>query len=171
LDLKKENFRDMEDYYECVKCPVYKRYDVTDITPLPDGLHKKYTTELVMEERTFPIFKSEPMSKEFWEYTQQQSGLLYPFKDYKDRYGKLYWLIRSIPAPESPDRPSTAHVYPHWFRGMRAAQLRIEYGLDIDQLMRWYGWESYETAQRYAGMSSKDLAVVIRRNIKERVPV
>ncbi len=78
------------------------------------------------------------------------------WKQFKDQYWQVYKVIHGIDAPTNPHAPE--HIYPHWLRGQRAAQLRIEYGQDIDQLMRFFGWKSYKTAQHYAGMSSWDLA-------------
>ena len=62
---------------------------------------------------------------------------LFGFPSYKDQYWQVYKVVHQIDAPENPYAPE--NIYPHWFRGQRAAQLRIEYGLDIDQLMRIFG--------------------------------
>ena len=159
LQLRKGHFREFNEYYEVFGMPVLKRYKVLDITVQEDG-HKRYKTELLHHERTFPILKSEPFSKELWDYAQACKDYLFSFSpEYDDPYGKLYWLVRNIPAPPNPYAPT--HLYPHWFRGQRASQLRIEYNLDVDQIMRFFEWKTFEVARRYAGMSSKDLAQVM----------
>ena len=160
LELRKQMFAEFDDYYEIVGMPVFKRYDVVE--KYIDSFGKRrWKTELVMERRTFPLLKSESFSTELWEYAQSCQDKLYEFKNkkgvlWKDQYWQLYNIIHKIKAPPNPYAPKK--IYPHWLRGQRAAQLRVEYNLDIDKLMRFFGWESYATAQHYAGMSSRDIA-------------
>lgn len=61
------------------------------------------------------------------------------------------------------DNGEQKNLYPHWFRGMRAAQMRIEYNMSADNLQRFFKWENAETALHYAGLSSMDLAQTMIR--------
>lgn len=156
LMLRREMFAEFDDYYEVVGMPVLKRFDVIGKYIDPDG-KRRWRTELRMERRTFPILKIEPYSDWLWKYSQDSKDLLFEFKGFKDQYWQLYNIIRKTKHPPNPYAPKK-NLYPHWLRGQRAAQLRVEYGLDIDELMRFFGWKSFKTAQHYAGMSSRDLA-------------
>lgn len=163
LDLTGGMFTEFEDYYEVVGMPVYKRYDVVEKYIDTFG-KRRWKTQLVMERRTFPIMKDETFSDLLWEYAQKNEGRMYEFKDrrgrlWKDQYWQLYKRIHNLKAPRNPYAPEK--LYPHWLRGQRAAQLRVEYNLDIDKLMRFFGWKSFEMAQHYAGMSSRDIAEAI----------
>lgn len=157
LELIRGHFAEFDEYYEVVGMPVFKRYDVIRKYIDPEG-KRRWDTELRLERRTFPILKTEPLSLELWKYAQSfdTKDKLFEWKEFKDQYWQVYKVIHGIDAPTNPYAPE--HIYPHWLRGQRAAQLRIEYGQDIDQLMRFFGWKSYKTAQHYAGMSSWDLA-------------
>ena len=154
LELLKGHFAEFDTHYDVVGMPVFKRFDIIRKYIDPEG-QRRWDTELRMERRTFPILKTTPFSTELWEYTQSCEDKLFDFPGYKDQYWQVYTRIHQIEAPENPYAPKT--LYPHWLRGQRAAQLRIEYGLDIDQLMKFFGWKSFKTAQHYAGMSSRDL--------------
>jgi len=168
LDLTTRMFVEYDTYYEVVDMPVYKRFDVLDKYIDSEG-KRRWVTELVMERRTFPILKSEPFSSDLFNYARKCQGKLYQWNEVKNQYWQLYYRVHKISVPDNPYAPK--HLFPHWFRGMRAAQLRCEYGMDIDQIMRFFNWESYDTARHYAGMSSWDLAMVMqeRAKIKPRI--
>ena len=42
------------------------------------------------------------------------------------------------------------HYNPHWFRGQRAAFLRINYNFTTSDLKNFFQWESFEMADHYA---------------------
>lgn len=182
LELTRGHFADMGAYYEVRAMPVFKKYDV--LSTYVDEMGKKHwETELVTEYRTFPILKTDPLAELFWNFIRDQEGKLFEFKVpgtdelWKDQYWQMYKRIADIPPPPSPLAPvyhkgpnvgQQKNVYPHWFRGMKAAQLRVEYGLSADDLMEFFRWESSEMALHYARLSSVDLADTMIRG-RERI--
>jgi len=168
LALARGHFADMGAYFEVRGMPVYKKYDVLETYEEEPG-KKRWVTQLVEERRTFPILKSEPLAKPFWELIKDKEGSLFQFKIprsrrlWQDQYWQLYKEVRDIDAPQSPLAPMNEYgkqknLYPHWFRGMRAAQLRVEYGLGADDLMKFFRWADMKMALYYAGLSSYQLA-------------
>lgn len=182
LELTRGHFADMGAYYEVRAMPVFKKYDVVEIYMDEDG-KRRWRTELVTEYRTFPILKTEPLVEMFWDFIKDKTGKLFEFKVpgseelWGDQYWQMYKRIADIPPPPSPLAPffhkgpkegQPKNVYPHWFRGMRAAQLRVEYGLSAEDLMEFFRWESIEIALHYARLSSADLADTMIRG-RERI--
>ncbi len=180
LELTRGHFADMGAYYEVRAMPVFKKYDVVEIYIDEDG-KRRWRTELVTEYRTFPILKTEPLVEMFWDFIKDKTGKLFEFKVpgseelWTDQYWQMYKRIADIPPPSSPLAPfyhkgpkigQPKNVYPHWFRGMRAAQLRVEYGLSAEDLMEFFRWESIEIALHYARLSSADLADTMIRGRK-----
>ena len=180
LALSRENFADMGAYYEVREMPVFKKYNVVQSYRLPNG-KVLWETELVTEFRTFPILKSEPLAKAMWDEIQDKNGRLLVFRrpptvvwdgnepivvegrPWHDQYWQLYKVIAKIDPPDSPLAPrdkrgKKKNLYPHWFRGMRAAQLRVEYGLTADDLMEFFRWEDPEMALYYTSLTSYELA-------------
>ena len=162
LELTRANFADIGGVYEVRNMPVFKRYRM--IEKYIDSKGKsRWKTRLQMVYRTFPILKIHPLANRFWDSIKNQEGKLFYWEEYKDQYWQLYKRIRKIEPPYNSMLPKTGTLYPHWFRGMRAAQLRIEYNLDIDQLMRFFQWINIETARHYAGLSSINLVEAMNR--------
>ena len=46
---------------------------------------------------------------------------------------------------------------------MRAAQLRVQYNLDVSRLCDFFKWEELEMARHYAGLSVLDMVVAMRQ--------
>lgn len=182
LELTRGHFADMGAYYEVRAMPVYKKYDVIETYVDEEG-KKRWRTELVTEFRTFPILKTEPMAKMCWDFVNEKEGKLFEFKIpgsdelWGDQYWQLYKRIATISPPPSPLAPlyhkgpkvgQQKNVYPHWLRGMKAAQLRVEYALTPGDLMEFFRWESMEMALHYARLSSVDQAEKMIRG-RERI--
>ena len=183
LELRRGHFADMGGYIEVRRMPVFKKFDVLEVHIDPLTGKKSYTTELLYDERTFPILKANPLAGRFWEAIEDLDPIekLFEFKVpgsdelWEDQYWQLYKVVSRIPtipdvfAPlknnNEPwnDPDNIRNLYPHWFRGMRAAQLRVEYNFTLGQLMRFFKWESIEMAQHYAGLSARDMAVAMER--------
>ncbi len=49
-------------------------------------------------------------------------------------------------------------TYPHYLRGQRASCLIAFYGMTMESMMEWMGWEEIGTARHYARMGIKGLA-------------
>ena len=180
LELTRGHFADMGPYYEVRSMPVFKKYDV--IATHKDVKGKEHwDTELVTEYRTFPILKSEPLAGPLWESIKDRKGKLFEFRTspgvtwkdderiaieselWADQYWQLYKTVATIDVPESPLAPMDSegkqkNIYPHWLRGMRAAQMRVEYALTADDLMEFFRWEDPEMALYYTSLTSYELA-------------
>ena len=48
-------------------------------------------------------------------------------------------------------------LYPHWFRAMRAKQLRQQYKYDAFFLKRFFSWKGDKMAYHYAGVGTEEL--------------
>ena len=46
---------------------------------------------------------------------------------------------------------------------MRAAQLRVQYNLNVARLCDFFKWEKLEMARHYAGLSVVDMVVAMRQ--------
>ncbi len=180
LELTRGHFADMGPYYEVRAMPVFKKYDVIGKYVDEEG-KERWETELVTEYRTFPILKSEPLAEPLWKSIKDREGKLFEFrtlpavtwKDDKpittegelwaDQYWQLYKTVAEINVPESPLAPMDSggeqkNIYPHWLRGMRAAQMRVEYAMTADDLMEFFRWEDPEMALYYTSLTSYELA-------------
>lgn len=172
LDMTRGHISDIGPYYEVRALPVYKKYDVIG-SWVDDRGKKHWVTELRMETRTFPILKSNPFAEPFWKLIKDREGKLFEFKIpasdelWDDQYWQLYKHVARVELPQHPmapkyhkgeNRGQQKNVYPHWLRGQRAVQLRVEYGLTADDLMSFFRWNSFEMALYYASLSSVDLA-------------
>lgn len=173
LELTRGHFADMGAYYEVRAMPVFKKFDVLETILDEITGKKKWITQLVYETRTFPILKSEPFADRFWKEIKGKKGKLFEFKIpmsdrlWSDQYWQLYKVVSTIDPPESPLAPRfhtgekrglQKNLYPHWFRGMRAAQMRVEYALTADDLMEFFRWEDPEMALYYTSLTSYELA-------------
>ncbi len=180
LELTRGHFADMGPYYEVRGMPVFKKYDVIEVYEDEEG-NEWWETELVTEYRTFPILKSEPLAEPLWESIKDREGKLFEFRTlpsvtwendrpitvegglWADQYWQLYKTVAEIDVPESPlapmdDTGNQKNIYPHWLRGMRAAQMRVEYALTADDLMEFFKWEDPEMALYYTSLTSRELA-------------
>lgn len=174
LDYTRGMFTDMGGWYEGVGLPVYKRYKILEKILNPATGKRKYITQLQVARRRIPILKDEPLAGVFWDAIKEKDWdepILY-WPNYKDQYWQLYKNIIKIPVPSSPLAPiyhkgpykgQQKGLYPHWFRGMRAAQLRVQYNMDIDKLCRFFKWETLEMAKHYAGLSITDMVMAMKQ--------
>jgi len=182
LELTRGHFADMGAYYEVRGMPVFKKYDVLEVYTDDEG-KRRWKTELVTEYRTFPILKTEPLAKMCWDFVDEKEGKLFEFtvpgsnELWDDQYWQMYKRIADIPPPPSslapfyhkgPEEGQQKNIYPHWLRGMKAAQLRVEYALTPGDLMEFFRWESMEMALHYARLSSVDQAEKMMRG-RERI--
>ncbi len=174
LDYTRGMFADMGGWYEGRGLPVYKRYKILERFVDPITGDVTYDTELEQARRRIPILKDEPLADMFWDVIKDKDRdkPLLHWPDHKDQYWQLYKVIAKIPAPSSPDAPFyhkgpneglQKNIYPSWFRGMRAAQLRVQYNLDIGKLCDFFKWESIDMARHYAGMSVRDMVIAMRQ--------
>lgn len=166
-------FADMGGWYEGMRLPVFKRFRIIDKYLDEDTGKYKYETLLETGRRTIPILKTEPLAGMFWDMIKDRDRgePLLHWPDHNNQYWQLYKCIKKIPAPFSslapfyhkgPKRGKQKHLYPHWFRGMRAAQLRVQYNLDIGKLCDFFRWETLDMARHYAGLSIVEMVVAMR---------
>jgi integrase len=66
------------------------------------------------------------------------------------------WAWRSVVGSDS-------SWWPHRFRTERASQLVQDYGFDVPQLMKWFGWSTVTEAVGYTRLSIKDLLLDMQR--------
>lgn len=151
---------------------------------LDDGTVIRERIEAVR--KTFPILLEEPLTKELITYLMATpDGLLFP-SPYKDSKQPLtvswgYKLIRKIndELPSSLfnslglNRPfivngkqihDTIHLWQHWFRSMRARELRDDYNFTEAELMEYFSWLDMKTAIHYSAVGASKLADIMRRN-------
>lgn len=164
LELTRGHFSDMGSYYQATNVPVFKRYDILNKYVDEHG-KRRWETELIEEFRSFAILKTEPLAETFWENIRDcpRESKLFHKPQVNNQYWQLYKLVHDIDPPYSPLAPMDEYgeqrrLYPHWFRGQRAAQLRVEYNLDINRLMEFFRWEGPDTALHYARLSVGDMA-------------
>lgn len=176
LDLRRENFdlnvhkelvsvrrmtllkryEKVEEYWEIVDEPPMKLAtgEPTKITKLYkeyEGTYrrKRWTTKKVGARRDFSYPKNEPLHTKYllpW-IEEVDEGKLFNV-GYNAVYNHLYRL-----EVEPHVIYATPRIYnPHWFRGQRAAHLRLEYRFDYMDLIRFFLWESTEMPKHYASL-------------------
>lgn len=174
LDYTRGMFADMGGWYEGRGLPVYKRFRILEKILDPKTGKRRWVVELVTERRTIPILKEEPLADYFWELIvdKPRDAPLLHWPEYKNQYWQLYKAISKIDPPFStlapfyhkgPHEGEQKNTYPHWYRGMRAAQLRVQYNLDVTKLCDFFRWKTLEMARHYAGMSVVDMVVAMKQ--------
>lgn len=173
LDYTRGMFADMGGWYEARGLPVYKRYKVLRKIRKRGGGYR-YETRLEVSRRTIPLLKEEPLTQRFWNFIKDRDRderLIY-WPEFKDQYWQMYKLVSNIPTPSSPLAPTyhtgekegqIKNLYPHWFRGMRAAQLRVQYNLDVTKLCDFFRWRTLDMARHYAGLSVVDMVLAMKQ--------
>lgn len=173
LDYSRGMFADMGGWYEARMLPVYKRFRILEKIVGPDG-KRTYITQPLMERRTIPIRKDEPLAGMLWDLIKDipRGEPLLHWPDHDHQYWQFYKCVSRIRPPTSPLAPQyhkgvsmgqQKNLYPHWFRGMRAAQLRVEYNLAPDILCDFFKWETLDMAKHYAGLSIVDMVVAMKQ--------
>jgi len=173
LDYSREMFSDMGGWYEGFGLPVYKRFKVVEIIDPITG-KMTYDTVLEVDRRRIPIRKDEPLAGMFWDLIKDhdRGEPILRWPEYGDQYWQLYKCVSKIPAPISPHAPfyhkgpnkgQQKNLYPHWFRGMRAAQLRVEYNLPVATLCDFFKWKTLDMARHYAGLSITDMVMAMEQ--------
>jgi integrase len=177
LQLKKENFRIMEDQIVVERMRLLKRYEKIDeymewkkerprgafskLYKFDEGSGKwyrrRYKTKLKIEYRppfSFPI--KEPLVPLLLKRLKEieEKDLLFP--------SILYKSIRNYPISRrivekyfskviiGHDDQGEVHLYPHWLRAQRASCLISFYGMSVEEMMEWFGWSEAKTALMYA---------------------
>ena len=175
LDYTRGMFADMGGWYEGRALPVYKRYRILEkIIVDPIKGTKRYITQLQVDRRRIPILKDEPLAGLFWDLIKDKDWdePLLSWPDHKDQYWQLYKVISKIPVPSSPlaplyhkgpDKGLQKNLYPHWLRGRRAAQLRVQYNLDPAKLCDFFKWKTLDMARHYAGLSVLDMVIAMKQ--------
>lgn len=157
LELQRDHFSDLGPYFEVREMPVFKKYDLIKKYIDDEGKERWITQSRIENREPFPILKVNPLAERFWKELEKYDGKLFEYKIpgsdelWKDQYWQVYKRISSIDAPPhrmapKDDNGEQKNLYPHWFRGMRAAQMRIEYNMSADNLQRFFKWENAETA-------------------------
>jgi integrase len=125
LQLKKSNFVDRGEFLVVDSMPVLKKKE------------KSY--------RTFPIPKWEPLTKDIEDYlnsyVEKEGDRLFPFNRVN-----AFFIIRQIGGRLGDVKIPFSNIYanqlyPHWFRAMRATQLKSEYDFDAIALASFFGWK------------------------------
>ena len=129
-----------------------------------------WLTKPVLDYRTFPIRKDEPLTPYFlsWcEKVKNSGSLLFPIKR-----SAAFVRIRNIgiklnsPVPLSNIRSSD--LYDHWFRAERACQLAFDYGFHREDLNEFFDWKERKPgmAAKYAGLGWIGLARKMGVNVE-----
>jgi integrase len=105
--------------------------------PLFPGKCKAHTQIVKRKDPTGQLIKT-------YKYEVRRVGLMSRQRAYK--------IIKAL----------NADIYPHWFRHSLATQLAEE-GIDAWQLMNWFDWDRFSTANRYVSGTS-----AMTRDISER---
>jgi len=80
-------------------------------------------------------------------------------KTLKQRLGLLTPFYANVEGKKEPVKVSDQlHLFLHWFRSQKASQLVDDYQFVIDDLLAYFSWEDWVTANRYAKRSWKGLA-------------
>mgnify|MGYP001143080711 CR=1 FL=1 len=148
LRLVKENFDLSRPDVVLVKgMHVSKRFKkVGEYWAMVDGKKKKrWKTEKVAEDRTFPIMRYEPPVPILLNWLK---GIPSGGKLFQMSRVQAFLTIRSL----GPD------LYPHWFRAQRASQLASEYDFDLHQLMDYFHWKDIHIAMHYSRLGWKGMA-------------
>jgi len=161
IKLKKRHF-DLKTHPKLIivrNMPLLKRFE--KIRRVKHGNSVKWVTKKVEAYRTFPIRKDEPLVPYLLRYIsdKRENQLLFPYSRVR-----VYQIVRQVgkilncPVPNA--RIHSSQLYPHFFRSQRACQLVDDYGFDIFELDRFFGWQKRElrTAEIYARMGWKGLA-------------
>ena len=115
-------------------------------------------------DRTFPIWRQDPLVAPMLEYINQRprDSPIFPFS-----YSKLYKIIRDLQKPLFEQKQGVklgergegvvkhGPWYPHRFRAERASQLVVEKNFSVFELMKWFGWTRSDTPTFYVGLNEK----------------
>lgn len=108
---------------------------------------KRYETrkeETFRSDFSFP--KQEPLANLLVEWVENAKYYLFPgYSNSQLSYIRAYQILTSI------------GIYPHWLRGQRASCIVSFYGLIMEEMMEWFGWEELSTARDYARFGKKTL--------------
>ena len=130
LDYTRDMFVLTTEFIRVYGLPVYKQHK------------NKSTGKKKKVFRNISIRRDEEMSAEFEEELNTVKDKLFSFK-YSTAYKRIVKLDKDI--------------FCHWFRGMRASQLAMEYRFGFGRLMRYFDWSEPETPLHYAKMDLIDL--------------
>jgi integrase len=147
LKLRRENFVDKGDFIVVDSMSVEKRREVAY--------------------RTFPIPKHEPLAKVMLDGLSNVRDFLFDFNrvtafNMVRRVGKR---VGDIKVPFSSIK--AFEIHPHWFRAMRAAQLKSEYDFDAFSLASFFGWKlpQFGAIGVYTRLTWEELARRMRRGV------
>ena len=108
----------------------------------------------------------EPLVPIMVEWVEASEDWLFPtWKEEKIKRGEP-WLsrVRAYQIVREIGEKVGVKLYDHWFRAQRACQLASEYGFGLMEILDWFDWKHVETAKRYAKLSWRDLAKLMRPN-------
>jgi len=128
---------------------------------------KRWETESKFVTRgAFAIPMDEPLAPIMAEWVKQSKDWLFPTPNAEKIQRKEPWLsrVRAYQIVREIGRRVGVHLYDHWFRAQRACQLASEYGFGLMQLQDWFGWKYIEIVTRYAKLSWRDLAHLMKPN-------
>jgi len=171
LSLKKENFAvGYEDKYLLVQnMTLSKRYLKTHeyqewIDSLPETRLKRlykfdeekkqysrrrFETEKVNAIRSpFVIPLNEPLMPKFLEQIEASESYLFIGRSTEKPMSRN-WAYKII---------TKTGLYPHYLRGQKASCLIAFYGMTMEEMMEYMGWEEIGTARHYAKMGIKGLS-------------
>lgn len=108
---------------------------------------KRWRTKSIEERRDLSFPKAEPL---YAKYLLPHLQKVKEGKLFKVKYNAIYSVLYKLPVEESKPFATPKHYNPHWFRGQRAAHLRINYGFDTLDLKNFFEWKSDDMAGYYA---------------------
>jgi len=123
---------------------------------------KRWKTKNIEERRDLSFPKTEPL---YVKYLLPYLKNVKEGKLFKVKYNSVYSVLHKLPVEESKPFSTPKYYNPHWFRGQRAAQLRIEYGFDTLDLKNFFGWKSDDMAGYYARLGGIPIGEKMLRRI------
>jgi len=95
----------------------------------------------------FSFPREEPLAPILIDWIESRDGWLFPGYKGPLSYIRAYQILTSI------------GIHPHWLRAQRASCLISFYGLKMEEMMEWMGWEELSTARLYAKFGKKTLTM------------
>lgn len=176
LQLTPEMFKDRGDYVRVEGAPVLKKNHLKSKGKIPDYLRmilepiqitrlEDYLNEIWEREkkaqRFIPVFRDIPIPK----HEKLVPTMMGYVRDRADSYSKDTSLFLNDLTGKPYSRISAyrfiADTNPYWWphrvRSERATQLRVDYGYDVLDLMKFFNWSSPDMATRYVRLDIGDI--------------
>lgn len=132
--------------------------------PSPNHHTKKFKkTHSEVEPSLFDVNKQLPYTLQ-WAYLNIRKVNKKASVNLKQRLGLMTPFMVNMPDRKEPIKVSDElHLWDHWFRSQKASQLVDDYGFEIIDLLAYFSWEDFKTAERYAKRGWRGLTEKMNR--------